>query len=325
MSATAYATTEHNRLGAGPTTFNLSAVKRQPAAPDGDQLHLQRRFDSILKGVKSPTAAEMARHVFDRLARLRGVLRIIEVNVGEDGPLPVTLAAFSLVDSESRALVRFIEARLSKLKSIKGPLREALDGMGFALGHELKEVFGHSLAGITPGRRPGEVRADVLRAHGLLTNCFEQSLIALARVFDPSVTGELLFDNYRAKLEQSSLLLRDLTSLQRLALRAGEGRDEEAGGLLALELRAFRQGAMHYLMYKDWEEFGDIAGEVASSRGSARHGFILHCFATYLEALINQVRMRAVLNDQPPEQKPFKRSRRGGAATAASHYGDMSV
>jgi hypothetical protein len=50
------------------------------------------------------------------------------------------------------------------------------------------------------------------------------------------------------------------------------------------------------------------------SRGSAKHGFILHCFATYLEALISQVRMRAVLTDQSPalaEAKPLKRGRKG--------------
>src|SRR5438874_828995 len=232
MSATALATTEHSRLEPGALTFNLAPLAPTPAAPDGEQLRLKRRFDSILKGVKSPAAAEVSRQVFAGLSRMREVLRIIEINAGEGGPLPVTLAAFSFVGSEARALVRLIETRLSKIKSIKGPLRNALDGMGFALRHELKEVFSHSLAGLTPGRHPEEARADIMRAHGLLTNCFQQSLIALARVFDPAVTGEILFDDYRARLEQSSALLQDLTSLHRLALRAGRGPDEEAAGLL---------------------------------------------------------------------------------------------
>ena len=37
-----------------------------------------------------------------------------------------------------------------------------------------------------------------------------------------------------------------------------------------------------------WDEFEDLSCEVMCSHGSPRHGFILHCFATYLDALINQ-------------------------------------
>jgi hypothetical protein len=55
-------------------------------------------------------------------------------------------------------------------------------------------------------------------------------------------------------------------------------------------------------MYKDWDEFEDIAREVTSSYGSARHCFIAHCFVAYLEALRNQVQMRAVLNEGSPRR-----------------------
>ena len=71
---------------------------------------------------------------------------------------------------------------------------------------------------------------------------------------------------------------------------------------------------MHHLMYKDWDEFEDIARDVNASQGSARHAFMLHCFTTYLEALINQVRMRVVLNTPPPEPpaaKAAKKSTKG--------------
>ena len=186
--------------------------------------------------------------------------------------------------------------------------------MSFAIRHEMKTVFGHDLAGLTAERRPEEVRADFMRAHGLLSNCFQQSIITLARVFDPSVRGELLFDDYRARFKQSSLLLTELSALARLARRAQESPDAEAGGLLIRELKSFCQNTIYYLMYKDWDEFEDLSCEVMCSRNSARHGFILHCFTTYLDALINQVRMRSVLNDgapAPTESKPLKKSRKG--------------
>jgi hypothetical protein len=131
-------------------------------------------------------------------------------------------------------------------------------------------------------------------------------------MFDPSVNGDLLFDDYRARREQSTVLLKDLSSLIQLARQAAESRDAEASDSLIRRLKIFCHGPMHYLMYKDWEEFEDIAREIVSSYGSARHGFILHCFATYLDALINQVQMRAVLNENEQAQAP-KRARKSRA------------
>ena len=165
-------------------------------------------------------------------------------------------------------------------------------------------------------RKASEICADVMRAHGLLRNCFQQSILTLAQVFDPSVSSKLLFDSYRDRLEQSNVLLRDLSSFVTLARRAEERRDTEASDLLIRELKAFCDGPLHYLMYKDWDEFEDIAREVTSSYGSARHGFIVHCFVAYLEALINQVQMRAVLNDRSPERKePKARGKKTKCAT----------
>jgi hypothetical protein len=264
-----------------------------------EQLRLQKQLDSILKGIKGSAVQEAVRSIFIDLARLRDTLRIVEINAREGGPLPVTLALFSLVESESKSLIRFVERRIPKIKSIKGPLRQVLDGTSFALRHELKRVFGNELNAVNRELKTNQIRADVMRTHGLLSNCFQQSIIALAQVFDPAINAESLFDDYRDRLEQSTMLLKDLSTLMELAREAVETRDGEASDLLLRDLRAFCHGTMHYLMYKDWDEFEDIAREVMTSHGSARHGFILHCFTTYLEALINQVQMRAVLNDQP--------------------------
>jgi hypothetical protein len=323
MAATAHA----NSNQAGATTEALLYPRmpegRKPAVPDRDQCRLNKQLDPILKGIKSLATEEEVRHVFNTLSRLCEIMRLVELNVEEAGPARVTLAAFAFAESEARTLVRFIETRAAKIKSAKSPLRETLAGMSFAIRHEMKTVFGHDLAGLTAERRPEEVRPDFMRAHGLLSNCFQQSIITLARVFDPSVKGELLFDDYRVRFMQSSVLLTELSVLARLARRAQESPDAEASSLLIRELKAFCQNTIYYLMYKDWDEFEDISCEVMCSRNSARHGFILHCFMTYLDALINQVRMRSVLNEQasattevkplkkPREAKPLKKPRKG--------------
>ena len=299
MAATSYA----KRVGTHviPPPAGDVPAQPQPLASDRDRVRLQKQFDSILKGIKSAAVEEAIWHIFTALSRLRELLRLVEINVRAGGPLPVTLGAFDLIDGEAKSLARFIETRASRVRGLKSPLSEVLDGMSFALRHELKQVFGRELAGLGEGRSVKEARADIMRAHGLLSNCFEQSTLTLVRVFEPLASGEFLFEDYRARLKQSAVLLQELTALLRLSRRAGERPDAEASALLLQELRTFCRGSMHHLMYKDWDEFESVARDIISSRGSARHSFVLHCFTTYLEALINQVRMRVVLNAPPPE------------------------
>lgn len=298
MSATNLSTNHNADTLIEVSFFTNTSQANTPVTPNNDQLQLQKKLDSLLNGIESPFIREAIRSVLTDLARLRDILRIVEMNASGGGPLPVTLALFSLIESESKSLIRFIEKRVPKIKGVKGLLRQVLDGMSFALRHELKRVFGHELGRINQGLNKNQLRGEVMRVHGLLSNCFQQSIIALAQVFDPSINAGSLFDDYRDRLEESTMLLGELSSLMNLAHEAAEARDDGAGDSLLRDLKSFSNGTMHYLMYKDWEEFEDITREVITSQGSARHGFILHCFVTYLEALINQVRMRAVLNDQ---------------------------
>jgi hypothetical protein len=262
------------------------------------QLRLQKQLNAILKSIKDRHLRDAFRRALTDLSRLHDMLRLVEINVSEGGPVSLTLAIFSLVESEARALLRFIEKDTSTVKSIKGPLRSVLNGTSFTLRHELKRVYGQDLAQLSPAPQPNQVRSDIMRAHGLLSNCFQQSILTLCQVLDPSVTAPLLFEDYRERIESSILLIKDLSLLMQLARLAQELQDAEASLRLIRELDGFCQGAIYHLMYKDWDEFTDIAKEVTASYGSARHGFIVHCFVMYLEALINQVQMRAVLNDQ---------------------------
>jgi hypothetical protein len=302
--------------------INTDAITGQLLSPRNDegrkaasgQLRL-KKFDPILKCIKTRQVGEAFRRVCTDLSRLHDTLRLVEINVSESGPVSVTLAIFSLVESESRALLTFIEKHTSAIKSIKEPLRSVLDGTSFTLRHELKRVFGQDLARLSPASQPDQVRSDIMRAHGLLANCFQQSILTLCKVFDPSVSAQLLFEDYRDKIESSILLIKDLGSLLQLARQAEQQQqqhDVEASLRFIRELNGFCHDTIYHLMYKDWDEFTDIAKEVTASYGSARHGFMLHCFVMYLDALINQVQMRAVLNDPSlglPESKSARNSR----------------
>jgi hypothetical protein len=56
---------------------------------------------------------------------------------------------------------------------------------------------------------------------------------------------------------------------------------------------------MRHLMYKDWESFERFVAEITAARGAVELGPVLHRFATYLDALFNQINMRVALADHP--------------------------
>jgi hypothetical protein len=149
---------------------------------------------------------------------------------------------------------------------------------------------------------PGGVqfsRSALTRAYGLLQNCFQQSVITLTQVFNPTLDGGELFEEYKARGEQSLILRKELMML----LQKVRGITNESGVLQTLNvinnLKRFRLEAMHFLMYRDWEEFEAFVDEIITTYDEAGD---LHCvldrFTPYLETLINHVNMRTVLNDK---------------------------
>ena len=52
-------------------------------------------------------------------------------------------------------------------------------------------------------RQADSIRSRVENSHGILKDCFQQSVVQLAQVFDPEVEGSDIFPDFTAKLEQS--------------------------------------------------------------------------------------------------------------------------
>ncbi len=139
----------------------------------------------------------------------------------------------------------------------------------------------------------------VENATGLLRDCYQQSVVALAQCFEPALDGAGLFQSFKTKLEQSLELRRELWRLVVLVRRASaEGVPPPAAEVLA-ELAAFAEGAQRYLMYKDWDALERFAEEVDAARDAGELSRTLHRFEAFLETLFGQVNMRAVLAEHP--------------------------
>ena len=268
---------------------------------------LQPRFITLARHTVKPQAlAADTLAIFTGLACMLERLRFIEKVLRRDQPLKPLLPIFALVHEEARCLVEFIETRAMRNEGIDDSMFDALDGTNYAISMELRKVFAHELVGLSAQRQAPAIYAKVENAHGLLRDCFQQSSVGLAQLFDPSLEGAQLFDAFQTKLEQSLALRKDLWTLLQLVRRAERERDQQLVAPLLKRLSEFRETSLRYLMYKDWEACERFMEEVDAARGAIELAPVLHRFGAYLETLHGQVNMRAVLAAHPfdyPQQE----------------------
>jgi hypothetical protein len=278
--------------------------------PAGGEISLESEFEPMLnvaiEDALPPALTELIeslgptslgatmRGVFIDLARLLDYLRLIEKKVQQDQLLASTFSVFTNIHKESLALIEKLETDVLLLEGAEEELLSTLDGISYAIGHEIGRVYGFELVGINDPQSP-PIRAKLERAHGMLRNCFQQSTIALTQVFNPALDGELLFNDFQARREEALTLYRDLWNLVQLARRADKECDQFSVALLLAHLRRFRDGSMCFLMYKDWEEYECFVKKVTAARRILEIGPALEGLACYLETLLGQVRLRSVL------------------------------
>jgi hypothetical protein len=260
---------------------------------------LQERLVGLAHGLTPEDLGEDLLEIFQSFSRLLALLRFVEASLKSDAQLKRLLPIFTLIHEETRALLNFIEGRALRVEGVEKRASEILDGTAYAVRMELRKAFEHELTGLCSVRQPPQLFAKVENATGLLRDCYQQSVVALAQSFEPGLDGATLFRSFTTKLEQSLELRRELWKLVMLVARASaDGREPPATRVLEA-LGAFGEGAQRYLMYKDWDALERFAEEIDSARDAGELSRTLHRFEAYLETLFGQVNMRAVLADQP--------------------------
>ena len=178
-------------------------------------------------------------------------------DLGQELPANETEAALDSFRDQANVLVDFMLATATKSASQHELLSETLDGISFAMSHDVKRIFESELK--APNWKTGEQLSigKVAYIRGLLTNCLQQSLITLAQVFDPSLDGARLFDNNKARLRESLVLCRDLMDMLQIVHNAETALDQQSP-ILVNRVQRFRHESMQFLMYKDWQAFESI-------------------------------------------------------------------
>lgn len=265
------------------------------------QERLRGEITTSLDQIEHPVVHEIAETVFSEIVRVFGRLTLIENNLHKLDTLLENLSLLDVLQFEIHNFVDYLENEAMRSDAVNGKLHDVLDGICYGISHDLKRIFERDLTGGIRDQSTPIVYGKILHAHGLLTNCFQQSVITLMQVFNPSLDPLQVFDDFEERVRQSLTLCNDLSSLMRVARQAEAENTPDALRLVVQDTLKFRDGSMHYLMYRDWRGYEKLAlSLIASIEANHDSRDLLHQFSCYLEVLYGHVKMRAVLRDMFP-------------------------
>ncbi|PWT87352.1 MAG: hypothetical protein C5B55_14910 [Blastocatellia bacterium] len=262
---------------------------------------LQREIKVALENVGEEVDLEFARTVFEEMLRVFDRLALIELNLQKLDTLMENLSILDVLQFELRYLIDFIEARIKVPEAFSPRLHEVLDGISYGISHDVKRIFERELTSDIRHQSTPVVYGKIMHAHGLLANCFQQSFITLAQVLNPKIDPLSVFDDFEVRLRQSLILCNDLALLIRVVKTAQTENSATALKDLVEQAIKFRDGSMHYLMYRDWRGYEKLAlALITAIESDLDHRDLLHQFGTYLEVVYGHVKLRAVFKDMFP-------------------------
>lgn len=261
-------------------------------------------LDRMVREIESPEVREIIGTVLQDLLRLLECLTLIENHLRRVDAAEETFALFQVIHDEAQALLDYIGQEGLNCAAMSGDLADMLDGIAFALRHDLQRVFETAPRATAESSQIPEAHVVVgrlYRAHEVLTNCLQQSTISLAIMFDEELIGAKLFNNSDRRFRQSLQLCQDLAALIQFVETAEQDCIQQSLLNLTARIKKFRNESMECLMYSDWPQFEGFCEQIkVDVSETTEMEQVLHQFRCYLETLLGQVRMRAVLADVFP-------------------------
>ncbi|MBI4853630.1 MAG: hypothetical protein HY819_17700 [Acidobacteria bacterium] len=231
--------------------------------------------------------------------RLLKYLDFVSSDLSQDRPLKNCLPIFTLIKTEAYELIRFMDKTLLNISDLPSQVTNSIDGCVYALQMDLKKVFGRELLGLVALTQAPSIYAKVENSHGLLRDCFQQSVVTLVQIFEQGFDGLKIFNSFQTKLDQSVRLRLDIWRLLRAFRKFQKEPSQNKIMEVNDQITLFRDTSLKYLMYKDWDDFEKMTYQAMSTRVLEDFSKIVHVFATFLEALLGQINMRAALANHP--------------------------
>lgn len=288
-----------NFLSAKLKAAEVSAKLIAAAEKEGENF-LPKKLKELLENKPIPFALEAdLRLVLPRFAKILKWLDAIEQMHDRDEPLKPAMLLFARINEQTQEMMRFINNRLLRFKNEEDSLFAALDCAVYAASIELRKVYNFELIGFAEARQSPLIYARVETAHGLLNDCFQQTLVNFAQLIEPDVKATELFPNLQTKLQQSLTLRKDLWRVLQVVRKSEKEPESVSLQKLNRKLTDFLNHTIRFLFYKDLETVERFIEEVLNTTNKSELVSILHRFGAYLETLLGQVNMRVVLSAHP--------------------------
>ncbi len=239
--------------------------------------------------------------VVRKFAGILKALSVIGRMLRNDEPLKPSLLVFTFVHEQTQHLIGQINHRLSELTDEETEFFISLDAASYTASLEIKKAFQQELTGVV-GIRPAQaIYARIEVANSLLSSSFEEIIAGFARILEPTTNVAEIFPSFKTKLDQSLVLRAGLHNTLRSVQEAEEKPEPGRIENMRNSLEFFNHEAFHFLFYKDKETLERFSEETQLMQNPKDLVPILHRFGAYLETLLGQVSMRAVLANHPFE------------------------
>jgi hypothetical protein len=258
-----------------------------------------RPVSRIIRGIPEPGERRQAAKVFLELFRLLHYLDYADPARLPEEQLRDTILVFALVVSETRLLLSYIEKRVLRGRDVSLPLYQVYDSFVYCLPLELKKVVNTELTDISVTRQAESLRTRVENSHGILKDCFQQSVVQLAQALDTSIDGVRIFPDFMARREQSLKLRDGLVAAVRALRDFEQAKDEAAATRMKEQISDFYDHHIKYLMYRDWSGFELFYIEILKCASLPALLQIAHRFETFLVTLLREVQKRSLLQGTP--------------------------
>jgi hypothetical protein len=274
-------------------------------------LLMSYKFKAIYDRVENEYLAKIIENIDNELIRqeitkvLIGFFRLLKyldfiaLDLTQDRPLKNCLPIFILIKTEAYQLIHAMEHRILNIADIPQAVSNSIDGCIYALQMDLKKVYGRELLGLIGLTQAPPIYAKIENSHGLLRDCFQQSVVTLLQIFETGFDGLKIFKSFQTKLDQSLRLRLDIWRLLSNFRKFQSSPSENKINDINDQIGIFRESSLKYLMYKDWDDFEKMSYQAMSTRVLEDYSKTIHVFATFLEALLGQINMRAVLANHP--------------------------
>ena len=272
---------------------HLALLMEKRFKPAYDRIQ-NERVSELVHRIEDKDSRRFLAKVFLEFFRLLHYLEFADPKKLKPDELRTTVLIFSLITSEARTTLDFIQRGMAAQR-LPQLLKDTLDSFVYCVPLELKKVIHSELSDLYFYNRADTIYTRIENSHGILRDCFQQSVVQLAQVLEPGLEGKQIFSHFETKLEQSLALRESLVKLLDTVHLFQRTPNEISAENLKRNVAEFYERSLKNLMYRDWGGFGVFFGEILKCESIPGLTQIAHRFDTYLVTLLREVSKRAVL------------------------------